>query len=126
MAAWGAKPFQNELANDYILTLVNTNIHNLILEPIDRDTKFIKHKLSYYYDRFRAALELMIIFEENNIFSFAKGYYDLAIEKLSIILNDEEYAKTWDNELNTKSKNYNIDINRQLNKLKELQLKARN
>jgi hypothetical protein len=125
MAAWGPKPFQNELATDFVLTLVNTNIHNILLEPIDRDTKFLKHKLSYYYDRFRAALELMILFEENKVFAFAKGYYDLAIEKLNIILTDIEYHETWDNKSKTKSQNYILDIQRQLQKLMELQNLAR-
>jgi hypothetical protein len=125
MAAWGPKPFDNELSNDYILSLVNANIHAVILEPVDRNTQYLKHKLAYYYDRFRAAIELMILFETNGVFKFAKGYYDLAIEKMISIYRDEQWANSWDNETKSKSTNYINDLNRQIEILKELRDKAR-
>lgn len=125
MAAWGPKSFQNELAKDYMLSLVNDYIHPIILEPIHRDTNFVKHKLAYHYDRFRAAIELMISFEENGYYSFAKGYYNLAIEKLLIIANDHEWLGSWDNESHSKTSNYLKDIDRQLIALRALEEKAR-
>lgn len=125
MSVCGPKPFDNQIAQDYILTLVNSNIHNIILEPIDRNTDFIKHKLAYYYDRFRAAVELMILFETNNVYKFSKGYYDLAIEKLTRIKKDYWWINTWDNFSGLKSYNYNLDIDNQLSKLQTLQKLAK-
>jgi hypothetical protein len=129
MAAWGAKPFQNELASDYMLTIVNTHIHPVIVEHIVKpsiEDNLLKHKLAYYYDRFRAAVELMIMFESIGSYKFAKGYYDIAIEKLTYIRYDINWALSWDNKSGSKDKNYKNDIDRQLEILKEFRDKARN
>lgn len=126
MAAWGCKSFENDLSQDYISTIVNLHIHPLIIEDVESKTEFKKHKLAYYYDRFRAAIQLMILFESNNIYGFAKGYYDLAIEKLIYLMEDQIWLDSWDNESHSKSKNYLGDCNEQLMLLHELKGKARN
>lgn len=140
MAAWGPGSFDNDLASEYILTLVNTQIHPLILEEVPtlsshtHGNDVIKHKCAYYYDRFRAAIELMILFEENDVYSFAKGYYDLAIKKAQRIIADGDWMYSWGGAvlmggvfttLNKKGKNYVADIERQIKLLEELRDKAK-
>ena len=125
MSAWGPKAFENDLSKDYILTIVNSHIHPIIIEPVEDNTSYKKHKLAYYYDRFRSAIELMILFDQNNVFKFAKGYYDLAIEKLDKIMQDKNWLSYWDNESKSKSKNYLIDCSVQLQTLKILRDKAK-
>lgn len=124
MAAWGPKSFDNDLSFDYINAIVNLHICPLIIEVVNNDTKYRKHKLAYYYDRFRAAIELMILFETNKIYSFSKGYYDLAIEKLLILMSDQTWLDCWDNITHSKSKNYLDDCKKQLDILCNLQSNA--
>lgn len=133
MAAWGPGAFDNELATDYIKVLVETQISPIIIEPVTRDTEFLKHKLAYYYDRFRAAVAMMILLENMGYYRFAKGYYQLAIEKLSGILADGAWFTSWGGYetgqntlgLSKRGKNYAEDIKRQLAQLLELESKAR-
>ena len=67
----------------------------------------------------------MILFEENKFYTFAKGYYDLAIEKLITIRLNGDWINSWDNESQTKSFNYVNDINRQYIILQKLRDSAR-
>lgn len=78
MAAWGKGPLENELATDYIRTMVEVHIKPVLLEQVPsdlfmknqhlnitpEDRMLAKHKLAWYYDRLRAAISLMEMLEK--------------------------------------------------------------
>jgi len=116
MAAWGAKPFDNDLARDYLSVIVIENIHSILAEEfinLDRLDASVKHKLAYRYDRLRAAVELMLTFETNGWYAFAPGYYLLAWDKMQTILNDKDWRDRWDDANHFRSYNYMEDCRRQ-------------
>jgi hypothetical protein len=125
MSAWGYGPFQNELAQDYVSHVVVERIHPLLVEAVDHDTQHTKHKWAYYYDRFRAAVELMILLETSGAYKFSVGFYDLAIEKLRKLRANTLWSASWDNVTHSKSANYQRDVDRQIGHLTVLRAKAR-
>lgn len=130
MSAWGPKPFDNDIAKDFLAIIAIEKVQNVLVEEfteLDRLTPGIKHRLANRYDRFRAAVELMLTFETNGWYAFASGYYDLAWEKMQVLLNDTHWRSLWDTKDHAKSYNYMEDCRRQsfaLDKFYEAKTKA--
>jgi len=120
MAAWGYKPFENQLAQDYVTRIVVEHLHPILVEVVECSTSHKMHKWAYYYDRFRAAVELMILLETSGAYRFAAGFYALAIEKLVALREDDSWRAAWDDKSGTKSRNYVADVDRQLASLTTL------
>lgn len=147
MAAWGFKPHQNDLAKDWLTTLLNTNVYPIILEKVDltdrENSKIdlaldkdssddltyfpantLKHKYAYYIDRFRMAVELMIMLDKSGSYSFAKGYYQIVLEKL-YICSSKKWTNCWENDQGKNVVSYKEDVWRQIEEVKLLLKKVK-
>jgi hypothetical protein len=137
MAAWGAGPFENDVSNGYVSEFAQKICATLLISKPQRlsPSKFrsgihgtYKHELAYYYDQLRAAAEMMLLLTKANAFSFAEGYFDVAIDRIEDATRDEQWFRLWagmkkntranfPNGLSKKGQNYMDDLNQQIRNL---------
>jgi len=100
MGAWGERPFENDVALDWIAPVRLTLTRNKILKALSTTDEYEKNYL------IRAAARKMLI-------PFLRKDYELAVEKLQEVLNDEEWINSWKS-----PKKIREEINKQIADLK--------
>jgi hypothetical protein len=132
MAAWGPKVFDNDLARMFVRQIVERDVLPLLVEARPRNYMtsgaasnsqwHTKAFLAWYYDRVRAAVELLLLLDERGAYEVVLDYWLLCDRVLAQCTEDGEWLWSWGGqpdphpsrgELTVIGKNYLADVRAQ-------------